>query len=155
MASAIVVRLPGVRCVHYAGGHCLYDERLNPDYEQAWQCTELQRFSDMYDTLLEQAERFSLTPQAMHGMWESRVASVVPPGAGCEQYAPKGGCGGCKGGGCGGDDAEGDTDRHDVAADMGAHFVHMMGCRFAWRSACVLRMPACEGVCRHFTPHDA
>ncbi len=147
-----VHRMPGVRCALYAEGHCLYEERLNPEFEAAWRCTELLRYTAMYDQLLDQAERFSLTGDAMQGLWEKRIASAGPPGSGCDCYAPRRtGCPGC--GGCGGGkdgNADGTASQEAGSGNVGMEFVAALDCRYAERVSCVLRMPVCDGMCERF-----
>lgn len=187
-----ILKMPGVHCALYAAGHCLYDERLNPQYESGWRCTELLRYMELYDTLVDQADRFTLSNSEMVALWNKRIAATPPPGECCPSYAPRHtGCPGCSksagacsaGGGAGDASAEpnakggktadqklcsdadssadesadeNDADvlsgahQDDVRREMGIDFSSALGCLFAMDSACVLRMPVCDGVCGRF-----
>lgn len=156
-----VLRMPGVHCALYAAGHCLYEERLNPGYEPQWRCAELMRFMAMYDTLLEQCERFSLSEEEVASLWEKRVAATRAPGDGCPTYAPRtGGCPGCRkpAGSC---SSQGNTSDGSFAPEQTMNgdadttfpvqdFSSVLDCARSFGSACILRMPRCEGVCGHF-----
>ncbi len=149
-SSQRVVRMPGVHCALYAVGHCLYEEWLNPGASSDWRCPELSRYLAAFDTLLEQAERFSLSSEAVAGLWESRSAEMPPPGSLCTNHAPRtGGCPHCAG--CSPDsEACGPEESADRILALRGNMSGGMDCRFALDASCVLRMPPCEGVCSRF-----
>ncbi|UZP68149.1 hypothetical protein N1030_04005 [Desulfovibrio mangrovi] len=160
-----VLRMPGVHCALYAAGHCTYEERLNPGYEGEWRCAELLRFMAMYDALLEQADRFSLTEDEVTSLWEKRVAATRAPGEGCSAYAPRSsGCPGCRkpSGACASDRSAGKAhEAPSVSAECVGQeevvcafpvqdFSSVLDCVHGLGSACILLMPRCDGVCGRF-----
>ncbi|MFV0350152.1 MAG: hypothetical protein ACK5JO_16385 [Halodesulfovibrio sp.] len=148
-----------MHCALYAAGHCLYDERLNPGYEPEWRCAELLRFMAMYDALLEQCERFSLSEEEVASLWEKRVAAARAPGDGCPTYSPRSrGCPGCRKSSCSSKNSAGDNsllpdgnaDDESGSAFPVQDFSSVLDCTHSLGSACILRMPLCEGVCARF-----
>lgn len=81
-----ITRLPGQGCRHHAGGHCLYEERLNPGYAQHWRCRVLARWEAAFDDFLGRAEVFGVEQSAVPDLWERQFERLAREAFDCEQY---------------------------------------------------------------------
>lgn len=88
--TARIRRLPGTDCRYHVQGRCLYQERLNPGYNQAWRCRVVQGWEASYDDFLLRAEAFRLEAATAAGLWESQVERMVRRGPRCPDYDPGG-----------------------------------------------------------------
>ncbi len=86
---AIISRMPGHMCRFYKKGRCLYDELLNPGYNNKWRCKVLSGLEDEYDKLLRQAETFKLSAEVVAELWNVRVAEHRASTGGCYKSAFK------------------------------------------------------------------
>lgn len=64
--------LPAKDCLFYRLGFCLYEEILNPGYNQKLQCKILVKWEEEYDNLLDKAEVFGLSLQTVEKIWSSK-----------------------------------------------------------------------------------
>jgi hypothetical protein len=83
-----VTRLPGLSCVHYTRGRCLYEEALNPGYHRSWRCTVLLGWESVYDEFLDRAERFALPETHLPDLWRRRFARLSEGEVDCAHYDP-------------------------------------------------------------------
>jgi len=83
-----VVRLPAGACGHFQAGRCLYEEHLNPGYDQRVRCSMMLRLHTLYDSFLDQAEAFGLGESQATAMWEKRFLELCRHDAGCQDYEP-------------------------------------------------------------------
>ncbi|GAB6035981.1 hypothetical protein JCM15519_05400 [Fundidesulfovibrio butyratiphilus] len=74
--SGPVLRLPGVNCRHYAYGRCLYEEHLNPGYDQSVRCEALARLVSAYDDFLRRCEALGLSEKRVAELLNERLASL-------------------------------------------------------------------------------
>lgn len=117
-----VRKLPAPHCQYYVQGRCARAESLNPGYDNRWRCTEIERIIDAYDVLLEQAETFNLDAETVKNIWENRVATMPAAGDGCPQFA---------------------MSHQDTGGPL--------DCVHAVDTVCLLALPLCKGICRHYT----
>jgi len=125
--SCNVTPMPGTRCVHFTQGRCLLEERRNPGLHVRWQCAVIAQWESAYDSFLNQAEAFQLEIGLATRIWASRLGGMLQQPSPCEAYEP-----------CAQEPGE-EPEDDDVLA-----------CAHAWAGLCLLRMPCCEGICRHF-----
>lgn len=83
-----VLRLPGVNCLHYRLGRCLYEETLNPGYDQALRCQVLTRLQEAYDQFITQADAFGLAENTAAAIWAKRCQSFQAQETGCQDHKP-------------------------------------------------------------------
>ncbi|MGX7948402.1 hypothetical protein [Oleidesulfovibrio alaskensis] len=133
-AVGTVCRMPGVACDFYVSGHCLYEEELNPGLDESFHCTEIVRIVAAYEELMNRADGFNLSGDKAFNVIFRLMEGVPPAGSACEEYRPEVGCRGC--GGCAGEEDDGAPESIDCTHSLGG--------------LCILRLPACEGVCRRF-----
>lgn len=81
---------PGTACLYFEEGRCLFEERLNPGYEERWRCTEMARWEKEYDRFMEQAEAFNLDERMASIIWTKRFAKLAGGRKLCECFAPGG-----------------------------------------------------------------
>ena len=81
-----ITQLPGSECQHYAGGRCLYEERLNPGYVQDWRCLVLLKWESAFDDFLARAESFGIVQDAVPGIWERQFERMARDVFDCEHY---------------------------------------------------------------------
>jgi hypothetical protein len=81
-----IIRLPGSGCQHFAGGRCLYEERLNPGYTDCWQCSVLVRWESAFDDFLERAESFGVGQDAIPDLWERQFERMARGVFDCKEY---------------------------------------------------------------------
>lgn len=80
--------LPGYNCAYYSFGHCLYEEHLNPGYQDKWQCRVLAILENDYDSLMHQAEKFDLSFHQFESIWEKRFRRHGSWEDLCRSYIP-------------------------------------------------------------------
>ena len=120
---ADIKRLPGNGCRHFERERCLYEEHLNPGYDEGYRCRVLAHWESAYDDFLARAENFRLDPTAASGLWERQFERLARKTFGCGEY--------------------------EFRADAEAP-----ACRHVCHGLCCLRLPPCEGRCRHFVLAD-
>lgn len=79
-------RLPGLGCVYYARGRCLYEEELNPGYNQALRCKVLLHWEAAYDDFLCRVDAFALDQDAVPDLWRRRFERLVQEQYGCDDF---------------------------------------------------------------------
>lgn len=70
-----IAKLPGVGCKFYIQGKCIYEEFLNPGYDDRWRCSVLLSLEKEYDKLIRQAEAFKLDEKVVAGLWDVRMST--------------------------------------------------------------------------------
>ena len=128
--------MPGVNCASFFKGRCLYKERMNPGLHEAWRCRILLQLEEEYDRFLEQAENFSMNLRTAMNIWERRAEDIMgwkPP---CADYSP-----------LGPELAEASEDERPEDA--------VLDCARYWLGLCLLRLPACSGICPLFSLRNA
>ncbi|MBI9078430.1 MAG: hypothetical protein JEY79_01660 [Pseudodesulfovibrio sp.] len=81
-----ITRLPGQGCQYHLGGHCLYEERLNPGYTQGWRCRVLSRWESAFDDFLARAESFGIKSDVAPDLWGRQFERMARDVFDCEQY---------------------------------------------------------------------
>ncbi len=81
--------MPGRACGHYAGGRCLYGERLNPGYHVSWRCRVLKQWEKEYDDFVHRAEAFGLEDAAAKPMLEKHFQKVLKQAIACPRFEPE------------------------------------------------------------------
>ena len=117
-----VKRLPGTGCRYYNRGRCLYEERLNPGYHEAWRCRVLTAWERAFDDFVDRAEAFDLGQDRAADLWRLRMRRLGPDG--CEAFVPAG-------------------QRAPVS---------VVPCAHAQEDLCLLALPECGGRCRRYEP---
>lgn len=84
-----LLRLPGAGCRHYAAGRCLYEEHLNPGYDQDVRCEVLSRLVAAYDDLLRRCEAMRLPEKRVAALLNERFA-VLSGQETCCHAGPRG-----------------------------------------------------------------
>lgn len=79
-------KLPGVGCKYYIQGKCIYEEFLNPGYEDIWRCSILLSIESEYDKLLKQAENFKLDDKIVAGILDCRISSHSSNSQSCQGH---------------------------------------------------------------------
>jgi hypothetical protein len=90
MAKHRLSFLPGDKCLHFARGRCLYEERLNPGYHAGWRCRIIRRLEDEYDHFLRQMESFQMDEEEAFGIWDKRLTRLLESDALCADFAANG-----------------------------------------------------------------
>ena len=129
-----VTALPAVHCAYNRGGGCLYEQCLNPDYHEGWRCSELMRLSDAYDLFLEQMEHVTLSAEEALQLWRARLERMPAFGEQCLAMTVP--------------DAPANPLRFAGAFPLESV---SLGCVFAEGLVCVLKLPQCKGICKHYT----
>jgi hypothetical protein len=83
-----LVRLPAQDCSHFALRRCLYEEHLNPGYDQELRCVVVLHLHGLYDSFLDQAEAFGLGEAQAQDIWERRFQELCRHDTGCQDYKP-------------------------------------------------------------------
>jgi len=86
--GADVLRLPAFGCRSYHGGRCLYEEQLNPGYDQRLRCQVLAKWEAVYEDFLNRAEQFNLTEQDLAGLWRARFERLAGEAIDCPDFTP-------------------------------------------------------------------
>ena len=86
--GADVLRLPAFGCRSYHGGRCLYEEQLNPGYDQRLRCQVLAKWEAVYEDFLNRAEQFNLTEQDLAGLWRARFERLAGEAIDCPEFTP-------------------------------------------------------------------
>lgn len=85
---AKVSKMPGCRCQFYINGKCLYEEMLNPGYNNDWRCRIIKELEKEYDRLLHQAEAFKLDEKTFSDLWEQRMEEHLKSTVVCRKMIP-------------------------------------------------------------------
>ncbi|SOB57766.1 conserved protein of unknown function [Pseudodesulfovibrio profundus] len=83
---AEIEKLPGLGCRHFAAGRCLYQEHLNPGYNQKWRCRVISRWEAAFDSFVERAECFNVSQEAVPDLWQMRFSRMAREVLQCEDY---------------------------------------------------------------------
>ncbi len=83
---ADVNRLPGEGCRHHTSGYCLYEEHLNPGYENRWRCRVLLHWEAAFDDFLLRAEVFGVAQNAVQDLWNRKFERLARKAFACDQY---------------------------------------------------------------------
>ncbi|MEF2144449.1 MAG: hypothetical protein V3573_03305 [Desulfovibrionaceae bacterium] len=81
-----VRRMPGGSCRFFAAGRCLYDERLNPGYDESLQCRYFLLWEKEFDEFLDRAENFALGQGQAAELWERRFERLGKGETACKDY---------------------------------------------------------------------
>lgn len=124
-----ITPMPGINCVHHLQGRCLLEERRNPGLNSEWQCQVLGEWENAYDQFLNQAENFQLDLETATRIWAGRLGSMLRKPTPCQHYqrGPE----------------SGNAGKSDQDEDV-------LGCVHGWAGLCLLVMPLCNGICRHY-----
>lgn len=85
-SSSKVKRLPGSCCFYFRKGRCLYDEMLNPGYQERFRCRVLRQWEDAYDEFLDRAEAFHLDEAQSSRIWAVRLEKMSDLASQCPLY---------------------------------------------------------------------
>lgn len=83
---AEVKRMPAQSCRHHIKGRCLYEELLNPGYEQQWRCVVMLRWEEVFDEFLHRAEAFGVDHERVGKLWEIRFKRLAGDTPDCERF---------------------------------------------------------------------
>ena len=83
-----ILRLPGVSCAHYRLGRCLYEENLNPGYDQGLRCKVLISLQEAYDRFITQADVFNLAEHTAAAIWKKRFQNFQGQETSCQDRKP-------------------------------------------------------------------
>lgn len=134
---------PALSCIHYADGACLYEERINPGLHTEWLCSELQRFSDAYESIEERADAFGIGDgKHFAALVLERFSAMPSMGEICPDFvaAPL--------------EEKGSELRQEPQENVG--FFSLLNslnidCLFSLDGLCRKKMPLCAGQCSHYT----
>ncbi|GAB7022953.1 hypothetical protein [Desulfovibrio brasiliensis] len=85
---ADVKKMPAGTCRHYVKGRCLYEELLNPGYQQDWRCVVMLRWEEAFDEFLHRAEAFGVEHDRVARLWEARFKRLAGDRPKCERFRP-------------------------------------------------------------------
>jgi len=121
---AQVQKLPGVNCTFYWKGYCLYGEHINPGDNPEWMCSEVTRVMRAFDEFAIRVEKFSLDDAHARQSWDTVESDLPTAGMLCKSY-------------CADVDELGGENR-------------VTDCSYEQNLVCMLKLPACTGVCRRY-----
>lgn len=152
--TAKLTPMPGKACLHYVRGRCLHEERLNPGLNRQWLCRIMLKWENEFDRFIVQADNFRLDEAKAAAIWEERLRKMMLAGPPCEDYRPA---------------LENDRDavlRPEAGENQGPFDPDdpdaeersgeeddeeaVFACAHAYKAFCLLALPECRGICRHF-----
>jgi len=87
-SGANLVRLPAFGCRSYHGGRCLYEEQLNPGFDQRLRCQVLVKWETVYEDFLSRVERFGLRTRDLAELWRARFERLAEEAIDCPDFSP-------------------------------------------------------------------
>ena len=87
--KAKILPWPGDGCIHFYGGRCLYDERMNPGLREEWRCTVLTGMLHEYDLFVASADAFELDDAVAATIWRRRMVERMASLERCPGYSPR------------------------------------------------------------------
>ena len=124
--AASVIRFPGGGCLHYVQGRCLRSETINPGFQKDFLCRELTRLEGQYDDLLRRVDAFDLPESQSLELMQNRLERLRAQNTCPDKVsAPPG------------------ETSHTGEGDA-------LDCIHARGHVCLLQLPLCDGVCRHY-----
>jgi hypothetical protein len=78
--------MSGHDCAFYVSGRCLYEEHVNPGWDEKQGCKVLYEWEQAFDDFIDRADAFSLADEEALGIWEKSSACFPSAKSACPDF---------------------------------------------------------------------